>query len=56
LARATERVERQEDMMASALAPDERRAMIDMLRRVETALCSGGEAAPAPAARIKAGS
>ncbi|MGE5145639.1 MAG: MarR family winged helix-turn-helix transcriptional regulator [Candidatus Eiseniibacteriota bacterium] len=41
LMRATERVERQEDMMASALTPDERRAMIDMLQRVEAALFAG---------------
>lgn len=51
LARATERVERQEDVMASALMPDERRALIDMLQRVEAALGAGGETAPAPSAR-----
>jgi DNA-binding MarR family transcriptional regulator len=57
LIRATERVERQEDAMAAALAPDERRAMIDMLRRIEAALCAGAEAAPAaPARQAKAGS
>jgi DNA-binding MarR family transcriptional regulator len=57
LMRATERVERQEAVMASALTPDERRQLIDMLQRVEAALCAGGEAPAVPATRqIKAGS
>lgn len=55
LARATERVERQEDTMAAALGPEERRAMLDMLRRVEAALCAG-TAPPSAARRVKAGS
>ena len=58
LTRATERVERQENTMARALTPDERRAMIDMLQRVEAALCdpgTGAAAAPAPR-QAKAGS
>lgn len=44
LERATERVERQESVMARALTADERRAMIDMLRRIEAALSQAGRA------------
>lgn len=55
LMRATERVERQEDRMASALTPDERRVLIDMLQRVEAALFAGAagtdDAAAAPRER-----
>jgi DNA-binding MarR family transcriptional regulator len=48
LARATERVERQETAMARALSPEEWRAMIDMLQRVEAALSAAGGAGPRP--------
>jgi DNA-binding MarR family transcriptional regulator len=51
LMRATERVERQESTMARALTPDERRAMIDMLQRVEAALSAAEGAAGSKAAK-----